>query len=932
MGLVVVLAVVGAWFAPHPPERAVGMPFARPGGGALLGTDRLGRDVFSHLLTGGARLLVVSVVIAVVVTGLSAVLGAVAAVRPRAGRVIEIGGDLVILLPAVLGILLVLTAWPQGGVAAVIVVALIFGVPYCARIFAAAAAPVAATGYVEAAVACGESLPHLVFREILPNLRAVLTTQLGLRFVVAIYLVSTISFLGAPALGPDNWATMVRDNAAGLLLNPWSVLAPSAAIAIVAVGVNLVVTGVPERRKAAGGQVGSARVTGSAGVLKGSAGASEGSAIVPERSAGVPEGSAGVPEGSVGVSEGSAGVPEGSAGVPEGSAGVSEGRRPSLLARIRTIASAGADGSGTSVGRNGDLGGYGTSGVGDTVVVEGLTVATEGGVVLSAPLSFRLKAGSVTALTGASGVGKSTVMRALLGHLPAGARAAGEVSVAGRAVFALEPAALREFRRERIAYVGQDPGSELNPLRRVRAVLADAAPNSTAAERQAVLERVGLDRTHLRRRCAHLSGGQQRRVALARAILRRPEILVLDEPLAGLHGTLRTDIAHLITTLATENATTVLLSGHDTATITTIADTVIELRPPTDHPTNTTPNSAGTPKDSAERPAPRPSGAHLEEPGTRPRAMVDAGSRRVGAPTGDPETVARQAGAAVARVDAGRWGSRASTDPPELAGPQSGSGMVGTEKSPGSAEDEPIILSARDIRALAGGRVVLEDVGFTLRRGAALAVVGPSGAGKTTLARVIAGLHTAADGVLEVLGRQQKPGRHRRIKPVTNGIQLVTQNPRAALNPRRTVEQTLARPLRRIARVPERDLHTHITALLTAVDLPSTLTTRRPHELSGGQRQRVALARALAANPAVLICDEITTALDPATAAAIMALLDRVRAERGTAVLLISHDMTLVRGHCTDLLVLDQGRVVEAGTPTTVLAAPVHRATAELLG
>ncbi|MGY0501537.1 ABC transporter ATP-binding protein/permease [Nocardia sp. FBN12] len=779
VGLFVLLAVAGPLFAPYSSDQAVGMPFAQPGGGALLGTDRLGRDVLSHLLTGGTQLLAVSAVIAVAVTVLSAVVGAIAAVRPRAGKVIELCGDLVILLPAVLGILLVLTAWPQGGVAALIAVSLLFGVPYCARIFAASASTIAASGYVEAAVASGESLSHLVFREILPNLRAVFTTQLGLRFVVAVYLVSTIAFLGVSALGPDNWAIMVRDNASGLLLNPWAVLAPSAAIAIVAVGVNLVVTSGPGKR-----------------------------------------------------------------------------RTPKTASDAR--------GCGISVVDSGDA-----------AVVDGLRVVADSGAVLLAPLSFRLKSGTVTALTGASGAGKSTAMRALLGHLPVGARGQGAVLVAGHDVFALDTGALRTFRREHIAYVGQDPGSELNPLLRVRAVLAEAAPDSSDADRLAVLEQVGLDATHLRRRCARLSGGQQRRVALARAILRRPRILVLDEPLAGLHGTLRTDIAQLISDLATENSTTVLLSGHDTEAVTAIADTVIELHPPSER-------SVGT----------------VAEPdiGDDPLGEVPAGRN------GDSGGQATDLAATASAIN----------DP--------------------SSSEQAIALHAMGINAEAGGRVVLEGVGFSLPAGAALAVVGPSGAGKTTLARVIAGLHADAAGLLEVGGVRIPVGQKRRIKVGANGIQLVTQNPRAALNPRRTVEQTLARPLRRIARVPKRETPARVTDLLAAVELPAHFAARRPHELSGGQRQRVALARALAADPAVLICDEITTALDTATAVAIMTLLDRLRADRCTAIILISHDMTLVRGHCTDLLVLDHGRIVETGAPAAVLAAPSHQATADLLG
>ncbi|MGO4617677.1 ABC transporter permease [Nocardia sp. 2YAB30] len=248
--LVTVLAVLGPTLAPRPAEAAVGMPFDDPGDGAWLGTDRLGRDVLSELLYGGWGLLLLSAVIAVVVTGLSCVLGAVVALRPRIGAVIELGTDFVILLPAVLGILLVLTSWPDAGVYGLIVVALLFGVPYCGRVFAAAAAGVAASGYVESAEAGGESLPHLVFREVIPNLRAVLATQLGLRFVAAVYLVSTASFLQLPTtLGASNWAVMVRENASGMLLNPWAVLAPSLAIAIVAVSVNLAVSAFGQEKR-----------------------------------------------------------------------------------------------------------------------------------------------------------------------------------------------------------------------------------------------------------------------------------------------------------------------------------------------------------------------------------------------------------------------------------------------------------------------------------------------------------------------------------------------------------------------------------------------------------------------------------------------------------------------------------------------------------
>ncbi|WP_330250319.1 ABC transporter permease subunit [Nocardia sp. NBC_00565] len=248
--LVVVAAALGPTLATRPAEEAVGIPFGPSSADAWLGTDRLGRDVVAQLLYGGWGLLLLAAVIAVAVTGLSCVLGAVAALRPRVGVVIETATDFVMLLPAVLGILLVLTAWPDAGTYGLIAVALLFGTPYCARVFAAAAAGVAASGYVESAQASGETLWHLVFGEVIPNLRQVLAAQLGLRFVEGIYVVSTASFLQLPTtLGASNWAVMVRENSSGMLLNPWAVLAPSLAIAVVAVSVNLAVTSFEHGRR-----------------------------------------------------------------------------------------------------------------------------------------------------------------------------------------------------------------------------------------------------------------------------------------------------------------------------------------------------------------------------------------------------------------------------------------------------------------------------------------------------------------------------------------------------------------------------------------------------------------------------------------------------------------------------------------------------------
>lgn len=237
--LVVALAVIGPALAPHPVDHPVGISFEKPHGAAWLGGDRLGQDVMSQLLRGGWGLLLLGAIIALLVTTLAAILGSTAALHPRVGAAIERIADLGMLLPPVLAILLFMLSWPESGALGLVAVSVIAGTPYTARVFAAAATGIAATGFVEAARARGEHTGYLVFREILPNLRETLLTQLGLRFVEAMYLVSTAAFLQLPAtLGDANWAVMVRDNASGILLNPAAVLAPSVAIGLLAVSVN----------------------------------------------------------------------------------------------------------------------------------------------------------------------------------------------------------------------------------------------------------------------------------------------------------------------------------------------------------------------------------------------------------------------------------------------------------------------------------------------------------------------------------------------------------------------------------------------------------------------------------------------------------------------------------------------------------------------
>lgn len=238
--LLVLVALTGPFLAPHAIDQPVTAPYAPAGDGAPLGGDQLGRDVLSRLLHGGTALIGSALLVAVVVTGLATLIGCVAVLRPALGRAVERTADVAILLPPVLGIMLIALAWPDGGRLAVNTAAIVLGVPYAVRLVAGAAAPLAQSGYIEAATARGERLWYLTLRELLPNLRATVLALFGLRFVEAVYVISMAGFLQiGPQPPASDWALMVRENAPGILLNPWAVVAPGLAIALLAISVNL---------------------------------------------------------------------------------------------------------------------------------------------------------------------------------------------------------------------------------------------------------------------------------------------------------------------------------------------------------------------------------------------------------------------------------------------------------------------------------------------------------------------------------------------------------------------------------------------------------------------------------------------------------------------------------------------------------------------
>lgn len=242
-----------------------------------------------------------------------------------------------------------------------------------------------------------------------------------------------------------------------------------------------------------------------------------------------------------------------------------------------------------------------------------------------------------------------------------------------------------------------------------------------------------------------------------------------------------------------------------------------------------------------------------------------------------------------------------------------------------------VLLQAEGLGLDVPGRTLLNEVGFTLPRGGALGVIGESGSGKSTLARALTLLMPPQRGRIRFDGQDVSALAGPALTAYRARVQLVFQDPMSALNPRRRVGASIARPAQALGQLEGQRPEALAASLLERVGLSPTLAGRYPHELSGGQRQRVNIARALALQPQVLIADEVTSGLDVSAQARIVALLESLRREAGLSLIFISHDLSLVRSLCDDLLILRAGEVVEAAPANQVFAAPAHAYTRDLL-
>ncbi|MDO8212622.1 ABC transporter ATP-binding protein [Conexibacter sp. CPCC 206217] len=566
------------------------------------------------------------------------------------------------------------------------------------------------------------------------------------------------------------------------------------------------------------------------------------------------------------------------------------------------------------------------------------------GAAIVEQISFALRAGEVLGLVGESGSGKTTVGMALLGHVRRGGRiGGGSVLVDGADVAGASDAQLERLRGRVVAYVPQDPGSGLNPALRVGSQLTEVLdahlPQLSAAERAArlaeLLEEVGLpgEERFLRSYPHQLSGGQQQRVLIAMAFAPRPSVVVCDEPTTGLDVTTQARVLQTLRELCRAHGVAALYVSHDLAVVGEIADRIAVMY-------------AGRIVEQG------PAAALLSDPRhpyTRLllRAVPDAAGDRtpLGIAGHAPPPGARPSGCAFHPRCPLASEVCARQDPPAvdldarfalchhvaLAPGISLAGALPAASELAVVAPEAPVLELRGLSAAHAERTTLHDVELAVGRDECVALVGESGSGKTTLARCVAGLHGRYDGEVRFEGELLPGSARGRSRDARRGIQYVFQNPYASLNPRRTVGATIARQLQLFGDVSRRDARRAAVETLARVALAPGIAEQRPDELSGGERQRVAIARALAAQPRLLVCDEVTSALDVSVQATIVALLRELRDESGLSLLFITHDLALVRTVADRVAVLSDGRIVEQGAVADVFRAPAAGYTRELL-
>ena len=510
------------------------------------------------------------------------------------------------------------------------------------------------------------------------------------------------------------------------------------------------------------------------------------------------------------------------------------------------------------------------------VSVRDLAVSFGGTTVVSG-VDFDIEAGQCVAVVGESGSGKSVTARALLG-LTGGSVSAAEMRFDGTDLRAASPTRLRRLRGREIGFVSQGALVALDPLRPVGREIEDSLRIHTAlgaAQRREraieLLAEAGVPQAAERaaQRPDELSGGLRQRALIASAIALRPRLLIADEPTTALDTTVQAGILDLLESLR-DAGTAILLISHDLAVVSRLASHLVVM--------------------------------------AEGRVVESGPAERVLAEPRHPYT--RRL---IAAVPTDRPRFHRLTAAPQVAQPP---------------VDHDVVLCATGLRREFGSRVAVDGVGFVLERGKTLGIVGESGSGKTTVARLVLALDRPDAGEVRLPGRPWSTLTESQRRGHRPGIGAIYQDALSSFDPRLTVGQILADALsdgrsRRATR--------EVVELMASVGLPASLASRRPRLLSGGQQQRVAIARAIAPKPHILVCDEPVSSLDVSVQAQVLDLLDDLQRSLGLSYLLITHDLGVVRHMSDDLLVMQHGRVLEAGPTESVFSRPQHDYTRALL-
>ncbi|MBN1180277.1 MAG: ABC transporter ATP-binding protein [Anaerolineae bacterium] len=546
-------------------------------------------------------------------------------------------------------------------------------------------------------------------------------------------------------------------------------------------------------------------------------------------------------------------------------------------------------------------------------------------------VSFDLEAGGALGIVGETGSGKTTIARALLGLHPPGS-VWGSVRLKGRELIGLPEDAWRPIRWRRIALAVQSAGTAFDPVYRIGEQIAEPLrehlglpPDEARQRAQALGFRTGLEPRHLRAYPHQLSGGEKQRAMLAMALSCDPDVLILDEPTSGQDVLSRAHLIDLLRQIRRESAAGLILISHDLAAVAALTEQVavlyagkfVEVGATADvlarprHPytwglLNAYPNMTtardlqgirGRLPDPANPPAgcrfhPRCTQAVERCRGEEP-PLTYVGDRLIACHLGGLQTLLR--------ADRLR---------------KTFSGNGNGHSTPGEDQVEAV-----------------REASLEILEGEVVALVGETGSGKTTLGRLLVGLLASDGGRVIFEGQDLATLSGREEKKLRRRIQFVAQDPFDAVSPRLKVSEIVREPLdvQKVGASAEREEKAR--QALHAVGLPAdpAFLERRAHELSGGQLQRVAIARALVLDPKLIVADEPVSMLDPSEQAKLVNLLKKIQNERGMGLLLISHDLALVRKVADRMIVMREGEIVEEGPASQVIAHPQHAYTRALL-